>query len=225
MLGFIKCVLREFSEPFSFKVIYDSLVTSNLEYAASVWLPHFITLWGWSKLSAVLLGFRYVVWAGPISPCHLTIPGVFWWFSSHLLTEVKWQVYFLYVRSAQAQEKRISIIDQSFKKFRYVYFNTYWGHRVICLLNLLGKHIQYWWTDQDGLREIILRNYVAALTVTLILIFNKPLVTCIYQTMWFVTLIIFKKPDCELSEHSNFVCNFWAFRVSVQYICDLTWLR
>jgi hypothetical protein len=37
MLDFIKRVWREFSDPYTYEVLYVSLVRPNLEYAASVW--------------------------------------------------------------------------------------------------------------------------------------------------------------------------------------------
>jgi hypothetical protein len=40
MLGFIKHYSREFSDPYTYKVLYISVVRPNLEYAASVCSPH-----------------------------------------------------------------------------------------------------------------------------------------------------------------------------------------
>jgi hypothetical protein len=40
IFGLIKRVLRKFSDPYTYNVLYVSLVRPNLAYAANVWSPH-----------------------------------------------------------------------------------------------------------------------------------------------------------------------------------------
>jgi Reverse transcriptase (RNA-dependent DNA polymerase) len=40
MLGFVKRISKEFSDPYTYKTLYVSLVRPNLEYASCVWSPH-----------------------------------------------------------------------------------------------------------------------------------------------------------------------------------------
>jgi hypothetical protein len=40
ILGFIKRVSRELSDPYTYEVLYVSLIRPNFEYAVSVWSPH-----------------------------------------------------------------------------------------------------------------------------------------------------------------------------------------
>jgi hypothetical protein len=40
ILGFINRVSREFSDPYTYELLYVSLIRPNLEYAVSFWSPH-----------------------------------------------------------------------------------------------------------------------------------------------------------------------------------------